>query len=236
MDNRETQPRLRHRHLSALPLLLTLLVACSSPAKPTDPASAPQPSDSTQVQVTPTPSSKNQAYDWYDSLVRRLTKDFQSPTAERFMDYPNNQVYYGFDPAMAWGKREKTIVDGDENKPSQYEFVYVSKRTEVVTIVNVIYIPKALEPDIVGFVGIPGREDKTTSGRKLKLNGDYSRTELFSYYHALFVLHSFPLDPTKASGDDLVQAKRELGTQLRQFLDKQLDLNQSPIIKPGAAM
>ncbi len=156
------------------------------------------------------------------SLAKALPEKFRPDGFELIEFFPRYTTLYGFDPQMAWEKRQMTVVDGDQSKPSQVEYLYTSSDSRITIALVMMYISRPLEPDIVGFVSVPDRQGNAEEGSELSIRPPLTDVEIFSYGNAIVVLQAFPTTPDPdVKPMDLINEKKDLGLQLREFLDQQ---------------
>lgn len=188
------------------------LIGCSSPSRP-----EPQVQDSGAD--VPDPAAATGGYDAYAAIVNAIPERLSVEGFQLINHLPDNAVYHGFDPEMAWNKRDMTVVDGDAGKPTQAEFIYLHEESGIVVVVQPMYVPTYLEPDIVGFVSIPAEQPKLPGW--IDLTPPNMHTEIFSFGHAVVVLTAFPRFPdVDVTALEVVLAKKELGLGLKQMLDE----------------
>lgn len=188
------------RHLLLYLAAGTLLVGCASAG-------------------TARPGPEEPPYETFRNLVAGL-ETFRPQDFELFDHRPADRVYYGFDQEMAWSKRSKTTVDGDDAKPSQVELVYVRASPPVAVVVHAMYVPADLPPDVIGFARPPVKRG-LLSGQELTVTPPNDSIAVYAYHHTAFVLQAFPIDPA-ADVDELavIRAGRELWLELRRWLDQ----------------
>lgn len=152
----------------------------------------------------------NDSYKEFKTAAGVIGGQFR-PTGFETVDYsPENAVYYNFEPAWSWGKRGKTVVAGDDSRPTQQQFIYVSNDHGIMIQVNVIFSETELHPDLLGWGTVDNRTGHLASGGKVELVPQQSDTFLFSYGHALILVTS--LGTTATSNISLVDLmKRERG-------------------------
>jgi len=193
-------------------MLCLLLTACSRSAAENQRTETSAPPTDPSVQVLA-------RYAAFAELARDLPVSFQPPGFEILNYHPENAVYYGFDAEMAWGKRAKTVLFEDDSKPTQHEYLYMEQSTQIVSAVEIMFIPTPLEPDVIGFMSVPEQEAQISTGAAVQVRPPENFIEVFSYGHAVVLIQTFGVNRDQgADPQALVAAHKKLSLGLRDFL------------------
>jgi hypothetical protein len=128
---------------------------------------------------------------------------------------------YGFGSDMAWGKRSRTVVAGDDSKPSQFRYTFVADQRDVAVVVQFMYTEVAGTKDVIGFMNLPG-EEAELQGQPVTISPPPESIDLYMYHNLIVMLRAFPITATQAPTPALEQrlndANREVICQVRAFL------------------